>query len=213
MYCKKLKLPFFWYLMLRQWVMVSGHFEVAYFLHFKGRWCLERIDLSTPKDKYTTLTRNVRIGLPGDATSYPRRIESSSSPLCKPQKWRQNNWCEDFIIRFSEQAVENDIGLSQVRNTFLFLWLFGPISGHGLPLRGFAIILSGHITLGRTSLDEWSARRRDLYLTTHNTHKRQTSIHSAGFEPTLPASVRPQANALDRAATGTVYQICFIYSK
>ena len=26
------------------------------------------------------------------------------------------------------------------------------------------------ITVGRTPLDEWSARRRDLYLTTHNTH-------------------------------------------
>jgi hypothetical protein len=33
--------------------------------------------------------------------------------------------------------------------------------------RGFTI------TLVRTSLDEWSARRRDLYLTTHNTHNRQ----------------------------------------
>jgi len=31
-------------------------------------------------------------------------------------------------------------------------------------------------TVGRTPLDEWSARRRDLYLTTHNTQNRQTSI-------------------------------------
>ena len=30
------------------------------------------------------------------------------------------------------------------------------------------------ITAGRTPLDEWSARRRDLYLTTHNTPNRQT---------------------------------------
>jgi len=37
-------------------------------------------------------------------------------------------------------------------------------------------------TLGRTPLDEWSARRRDLYLTTHNTHKRKTSTATAGFE-------------------------------
>jgi len=29
-----------------------------------------------------------------------------------------------------------------------------------------------HNTLGRTPLDEWSARRRVLYLTTHITHKR-----------------------------------------
>jgi hypothetical protein len=59
-----------------------------------------------------------------------------------------------------------------------------------------------HITIGRTPPDEWSARRRDLYLTTHNTHKRQTSIPMAGFEPTIPASERPQNHAFDHAATG-----------
>ena len=31
-------------------------------------------------------------------------------------------------------------------------------------------------TVGRTPLDEWSARRRDLYLTTHDTHNRQISM-------------------------------------
>ena len=55
-----------------------------------------------------------------------------------------------------------------------------------------------HTTLGRTPLDEWSARRRDLYLSTNNTHKRQTSMRQAGFEPTVLASERPQTHALDR---------------
>ena len=59
-----------------------------------------------------------------------------------------------------------------------------------------------HTTLGRTPLDEWSARRRDLYLTKHNTHKRQTSIPPAGFEPTIAAGERPQTHVLDHAATG-----------
>ena len=58
-------------------------------------------------------------------------------------------------------------------------------------------------TFGRTPLEEWSARRRDLYLTTHNTHKRHPSMPPAGFEPTLSAGVRPQNYALDRAATET----------
>jgi len=31
-------------------------------------------------------------------------------------------------------------------------------------------------TVGRTSVGEWWARRRDLYLTTHNTRHRQTSM-------------------------------------
>jgi len=38
-------------------------------------------------------------------------------------------------------------------------------------------------TVGRTPLDEWSARRRDLYLTTHNTHNRQTSISRWNSNP------------------------------
>jgi len=58
-------------------------------------------------------------------------------------------------------------------------------------------------TVSRTPLDEWSARRRDLYLTTHNTHNRQTSIPLVGFEPTIPAGERPKTNALDRATIGT----------
>jgi hypothetical protein len=59
-----------------------------------------------------------------------------------------------------------------------------------------------HTTRGRTPLDEWSARRRDLYLTTNNTHKKQTSMFQAGLEPTIPGSERPQTHALDRAANG-----------
>ena len=36
-------------------------------------------------------------------------------------------------------------------------------------------------TFGRTPLDEWSARRRDLYLTAHNTHNRQKSMPPGGI--------------------------------
>jgi len=46
-------------------------------------------------------------------------------------------------------------------------------------------------TVGRAPLDEWSARRRALYLTTHKTH-RQTSMPPVGFEPTLSTGERPQ---------------------
>ena len=71
-----------------------------------------------------------------------------------------------------------------------FLVVLRPDSESWPPLRGFAITLIGRITLGRTHLYEWSApaRHRDLYLTTHNTHKSQTSIPHAGFEPTIPAN-------------------------
>ena len=75
-------------------------------------------------------------------------------------------------------------------------------SGPGpLYLRGFTITLN--TTVGRTPLDEWLARRRDLYLTTHNTYKRQASMVMTGFETAIPASEQSQSHALDRAATGT----------
>ena len=45
-------------------------------------------------------------------------------------------------------------------------------------------------TVGRTPLDEWSASRRDLYLTTHDTHNRQISMLPVGFEPTISAGER-----------------------
>ena len=59
------------------------------------------------------------------------------------------------------------------------------------------------ITVGRTPLDEISVRRRDFYLTTHNNHKRQTSMIPVGFEPTISTGERQQTHALDSAATGT----------
>jgi len=68
-------------------------------------------------------------------------------------------------------------------NNFLFSpWCNSPPIGPGPPhYRGFTITLR-HVTVSRASLNEWSALRRDLYLTTHNTHKRQMSVPSAGFE-------------------------------
>jgi hypothetical protein len=50
---------------------------------------------------------------------------------------------------------------------------------------------------------------RDLYLTTHNTHNRQTSMPPLGFKPTISAGKRPQTYALDRVATGTGDGICY----
>ena len=79
-------------------------------------------------------------------------------------------------------------------------------SGQGPPrYRVFTITLR-HTTLGRTPLDERSARRRDSYLTTHNTHKtdRQpcprwdSSLHSqqwSGRRPPL-LTARPLGPAL-----------------
>jgi len=59
-----------------------------------------------------------------------------------------------------------------------------------------------HTTSYRTIEDEWSDRSIELYLTTHNTHNRETSMPPAGFGPAIPASERSQTHSLDRAAIG-----------
>jgi hypothetical protein len=86
----------------------------------------------------------------------------------------------------------------------IFLFFYSGATAPGGPrpphYRGFTITLR-LITLGRTPLDEWSAWRRGLYLTTHSTNKRQTFMIPASFEPAIPASERPQNHAWDRAAT------------
>jgi hypothetical protein len=91
---------------------------------------------------------------------------------------------------------------SRTNNNFFCHGATAPSGPKPPHCRGFTITLR-HTTLRRPPLDEWPARHRDLYLTTHNTHKRQTSMPLAGFEPTIPGSERPQTHALDRAATGT----------
>ena len=59
-----------------------------------------------------------------------------------------------------------------------------------------------HTTIDRTSQDEGSARHRELYLTTHIVHKRQTVKAPDGIEPASAASERPQTQALDSEAIG-----------
>jgi hypothetical protein len=94
----------------------------------------------------------------------------------------------------------------------LFSWRYKPLWLYfHSPVAGFSLLVfvrfldhtQRSATVGRTPLDEGSARRRDLYLTTHNTHNRQTSTSPVGFETTISAGERPQTDVLDRAAIGT----------
>jgi hypothetical protein len=62
---------------------------------------------------------------------------------------------------------------------------------------GFTMTLR-HTTLGRTPLDEWSARRSDIYLTTHNNHNRQIYMPPVGFELTTLANERQQTHKYAR---------------
>ena len=86
---------------------------------------------------------------------------------------------------------------------FVCYWRYSPQWVRASSFTKFLDRTQRRTTVGRTPLDKWSARHRDLYLTTYNTHNRQTSMPLVGFEPTISAGERPQTYALDRAATGT----------
>ena len=51
--------------------------------------------------------------------------------------------------------------------------------------------------LGRNPLDEGSARRKDLYLTTHISHKSKISVNTGGIQTAAEPRLRPHSH-LDR---------------
>jgi hypothetical protein len=83
------------------------------------------------------------------------------------------------------------------RYNTLRLYFHSPVAGFSLLV--FARFLDNTLrraTVGRNTLDERSIRHRDLYLTTHNTHNRHTSMTPMGFEPTISAGERPKTPCL-----------------
>jgi hypothetical protein len=114
--------------------------------------------------------------------------------------WRV--FCFLYLIGKWRPFIEDTRWLSQIPITlfcstldsFFFLWRCGPTRAMASSLLRFLDHTQRHTTVGRTPLDKWSARRRDLYLTAHNTYNRQTSMPPVGFEPTIPAGERPQTH-------------------
>ena len=75
---------------------------------------------------------------------------------------------------------------------FFFYWRYNPLwvcilqpsSGAIASSRtSFLYHTQRRATVGRTPLDELSVRRRDPYLTTHNTHNKQTSMPQWDSKP------------------------------
>jgi hypothetical protein len=84
---------------------------------------------------------------------------------------------------------------------FIFLWRCGPTQAVASSFLRFLDHTQRRITVGRTPLDEWSARRRDVYDTQHS---QQTGILAPlGFETKISEGKWPQTYAIDRTATGT----------
>jgi len=72
-----------------------------------------------------------------------------------------------------------------------------PKAGHETPFLRFFHHTQRRITVGRIPLAKGSVRRRDLYLTKHNTHNR----------PTISAGERPQNYAFFETCGGQMIGI------
>jgi len=82
-----------------------------------------------------------------------------------------------------------------IRYSF-FLWRCGPMRAMASSfLMRFLDSTKRRTIICRTSLDEWSACRRDLYLTTNNTHNRQTSGGIRAHNPSKWAAAGPGLRA------------------
>ena len=149
------------------------------------------------------------------AASRPIRLMKSAVKNSNPEiRFHCSLWVSGSTSTHT-QTVDS-LSIIHVLNNFrIFFFYHGaavPSGSRPLHYRGFTVTLR-HATVGRTPLDEQSARRRDLYLTTHNTHKRKhpcprrnsnpQSHHASGRSPTpyAAALLQPeptQHNSLDR---------------
>ena len=126
--------------------------------------------------------------------TYPRRIRRRWNlghifleKRCVLWAGKYGKWCDLYAGQLRKKYTLYTLII------FLFYHEATAPSGSRPPhCRGFVITLR-HTKVGRTLLDEWSARRRDLYLTTHNTQQ-QTDIHAPGGIRTHNPSKRSAAD-------------------
>ena len=95
----------------------------------------------------------------------------------------------------------------------LFLWWNSPTGARTASFLRFLNHIHWHTRVGRTPLDEGSARSRDLYLTTHNTHDKQILMPRTEIKTAIPASDRLQTLTSDRPATGKSDNIFTLFTK
>ena len=99
------------------------------------------------------------------------------------QLWQTFIWLSSRMVCQSRYTQKQRSGNMIWWYTYIYIFFFrgatapsGPEPPH---YRGFTITLR-HTAVGRTPLDERSALRKDLYLTTHRTHNRHTDLQEHG---------------------------------
>jgi len=162
-----------------------------------------------------------------DTGSFPgvksgRGVTLTSHPLLVP--WSRKSRAIPLLPRWAVRPAQSFSACTRVHFTFTFHWpyclrdtlLFIVKQGVDIsfffmaqqPLVGQGLLIT---EASRSQSDTsqsirllWTSDRPDAEtctFTTQKTHKRQTPMTPAGFEPAIPASDRPQNHALERATT------------
>jgi hypothetical protein len=147
--------------------------------------------------------RRVRPGLNPrtEASMLTTRPPKPMQPL--GNKYVRHGTLECNIILEHNWLISEDLPtVRTLKHLFIYCWTLiytrflspgfkQPPVGQVLLICGGYTITLRHTALGRTPLDGWSARRRRLYLRTHDTHKRQIFITPARFEHAILATEDP----------------------
>jgi hypothetical protein len=80
------------------------------------------------------------------------------------------------IFHVSRIRVKGCLVPEILQRLIFFLWRCDPTQVMASSFLRFLDYTQRRTTVGSTPPDKWSARHKDLYLTTHNTHNRQTSM-------------------------------------
>jgi hypothetical protein len=120
-----------------------------------------------------------------------REMESSRNLRRRMLKCRRDaftdtvTWCVRIwvgLICFSSSMQQGRWhGQVHLPTYFFFLWCCGPTHAMTSSFLMFLDHTQRRNIFGRTPLDEWLARRRDLCLTTHNTNNRLNIHFSSGI--------------------------------
>jgi len=114
-------------------------------------------------------------------------------------KWHQD-YSKSFkyirLLKYETHCTKYFLSCCHRALNFSPLWRCGPTRARASSFTRFLDHTQRRTTVCRTPLDEWSARRRDLCLTRHNTHNRQTFIPAVWFEPTISAGEQRQTLGL-----------------
>ena len=91
----------------------------------------------------------------------------------------QRHYCNYWRApRAYRKWLTDDVKHWILRSVFFFIWRDSPQRARASSFTRSLDHTQRRTTLGKTPLDEWLARRRDLYVTTHSIHKRH--IHVPG---------------------------------